>query len=478
MVSLASFPNELLIAILTQAAYVRSIKRALRLRLVCKRFADTATTAIFNSGILDREEMSDRICRAPNFWAEYLAYQTLKHVGQKSRDMKKVILVAQHICRHRLSSADRTCVTAGAVTDDELRECVLDLCKMLTILYNVTFSYESWLAAESADAVEGEEDVSSLEFGRHLLSAAAWMGEESLVVKLVGEGCNYWDYHLRPRFLHPLRAASYRGHVDIVRFLMVDDSGDAPHPYTRRCMIVNFAMLNSHMELLALTLDPTWHSGPVPPECIQTLQLSALISVGTLEPFVRLLESAKAHITNYKTKWIPHRIGVAVTAGQADIVRYLIEKEGAEDHKHDGNDVSLFQSYCPVELVKGRRLRQRDVTLLSRAARAGFVDLVRVFLDAGVKHDHAIEFAAMCGSRTIVRLLHEHGQNTDDAMQGALAMAVDREDTAMFNLLEGLGAKLDDDVRAAVVRKAQEEGLESMVEMLGKDGNAPYKGRT
>jgi hypothetical protein len=35
MVPLALLPDELLLAILTEAAYVRSIKRALRLRLVC-----------------------------------------------------------------------------------------------------------------------------------------------------------------------------------------------------------------------------------------------------------------------------------------------------------------------------------------------------------------------------------------------------------------------------------------------------------
>lgn len=35
MVSLTLLPDELLLSILTEAAYVRSIKRALRLRLVC-----------------------------------------------------------------------------------------------------------------------------------------------------------------------------------------------------------------------------------------------------------------------------------------------------------------------------------------------------------------------------------------------------------------------------------------------------------
>lgn len=45
------------------------------------------------------------------------------------------------------------------------------------------------------------------------------------------------------------------------------------------------------------------------------------------------------------------------------------------------------------------------------------------------------------------------GKNKDDAVQGAFAMAIDREDTAMFHLLEELGAELADDVRAAFIER-------------------------
>ena len=48
-------------------------------------------------------------------------------------------------------------------------------------------------------------------------------------------------------------------------------------------------------------------------------------------------------------------------------------------------------------------------------------------------------------------------------------MAVEREDTAMFHLLLGLGATLDGDVRALILEKAREDGLESMVQMLSQD---------
>lgn len=47
-------------------------------------------------------------------------------------------------------------------------------------------------------------------------------------------------------------------------------------------------------------------------------------------------------------------------------------------------------------------------------------------------------------------------------------MAIEHEDTAMFHFLEDLGAHLDDDVRVALLEKAREDGLESMVTLLAE----------
>ena len=75
----------------------------------------------------------------------------------------------------------------------------------------------------------------------------------------------------------------------------------------------------------------------------------------------------------------------------------------------------------------------------------------------------------MSESRTLMRLLREHDVNEDDVMQGAFAMAVDRKDSPMLNPLQETGVKLADDVRAAVLKKAQEEGFESMVRLLSQN---------
>lgn len=154
----------------------------------------------------------------------------------------------------------------------------------------------------------------------------------------------------------------------------------------------------------------------------------------------------------------------AVSRDRIDIVKYLAETEGVGVNGY--SDESLFQHRCPAKFKKSSRYHSRDHNLLSCAARAGHVDLVKYLLDAGADLDYAIEFAAACGSRTLVRLLWEHGENGIDAVQAAFSMAVNREDTAMFILLKELGATLDEDVKMSLMKLAREDGRESMVSLL------------
>jgi hypothetical protein len=275
-------------------------------------------------------------------------------------------------------------------------------------------------------------------------------------------------------FLEPIRAASYRGHISIVKTLMVDNSGDDPQVCECPTLIVNF--FNDHTKLLDLALGPSWDGCEAAPGNIHTLRHLALHETRNLETFKRLFEGAKPHIARHDPTLPSRRTHHAATQGQADIVKYLIEEERVNVNDDRSVDTSIFLSRYPVEFLKGFVLRRRPATLLSVAARGGHGDTVKILLDVGAKPDHAIEFAAMCGSRTLVRLLWEHGEYGNDAVQGAFAMAVDREDTAVFNLLEELGAKLDNDVRVAMTQKAQEEGLGSMVRLLDENARASAAG--
>ena len=102
-----------------------------------------------------------------------------------------VFLVAQHICRHRYAYTDGTCVMTGAVMDHELKECVFEVYKMVIERRPAMTIY--WPAVASLDVNEAEVDELAIDFRRYLLSAAAWLGEESLVIKLLAEGCNWFS---------------------------------------------------------------------------------------------------------------------------------------------------------------------------------------------------------------------------------------------------------------------------------------------
>lgn len=82
----------------------------------------------------------------------------------------------------------------GTVDDDELKVCLLELCEMATLPdLAMSFDPKIWFNTESSEMADEEVNTSSLKFGRYLLSAAAWLGEMSLVVKLVGQGFDWHD---------------------------------------------------------------------------------------------------------------------------------------------------------------------------------------------------------------------------------------------------------------------------------------------
>ncbi|EDU48456.1 multiple ankyrin repeats single kh domain protein [Pyrenophora tritici-repentis] len=320
------------------------------------------------------------------------------------------------------------------------------------------FRLKHWITAGITDLPESEIDESSLEFRRHLLSVAAWIGDKSLVVKLVEEGCNHNDNP--SMFLTPLRAASYRGHIDIVKFLMVDNSGDAPALRDRPLLIMSSAAHHNHTELIEIALDNSWHRGEVELTCIRNAMHSALRVTSDSETFTRLLQDADPPMTQYDKSGL---LLNAAAQGKLAIVKHLIEREGIGSH---GFDASVFQRRYPAELLKSSRYPSRYWNSLTCAVRTGEVDIVKVLLDSGAQLGHAIECAAAGGSKTLVRLLWEYGESKNAAVQGAFLMAVDREDTGMFKFLGELGATLDEDVRALLIKLAHESGLESMVNLL------------
>lgn len=208
-------------------------------------------------------------------------------------------------------------------------------------------------------------------------------------------------------FLKPLQTASFRGHKDIVRCLMIDDSDEALEFHVRPTVIVNFAMFNDHTEILELALNSSWHRGEFSPEHLQRVVILALKKTNKVETFTRLWKEVRTNMDGpSRKKCVRNEISSSAWHNRAEIATYLIREEAAEVNGEHYNDISSLESRWPAKLW--RRQYPLDVryrNLVSSAARRGNFEVVKVFLDAGAKHDHALEFAAMSGSKALVKLL-------------------------------------------------------------------------
>lgn len=118
--------------------------------------------------------------------------------------MKSLLLIAQHLCHYHGAVAIEKDDAASSATEEGLSECVLELCKMITLPLNVSSNICSIILPHlpldhartmAVLAVPGEDILAkdALKFNRDLLSAAAWMGDEMLVAKLLADGYNWFS---------------------------------------------------------------------------------------------------------------------------------------------------------------------------------------------------------------------------------------------------------------------------------------------
>jgi hypothetical protein len=96
MEGLLSLPLEISRQILIDAVKVRGIRRAARLRLVCRSWKKEVSDAICRSGILDEEEDLD----SSPFWFDDLTFKTLRKGAQLSRPLQTIRRVAECLLIH------------------------------------------------------------------------------------------------------------------------------------------------------------------------------------------------------------------------------------------------------------------------------------------------------------------------------------------------------------------------------------------
>lgn len=177
-------PLEVLHLIFVQAALGRGVKRALRLRLVCKTFADGVLPALFETHLMDNyfyfyvgsyqwQLNVGSKYGADKLWHKYLVFRVMDGRDKTVERFIQMRQLAQVICqemeRERESAFD-------------LREIVESLCWLALKKGNSSNEYEWFKASE----VRNPELRLSL--GLNLFSAAAYFDLLPLAKRLVAEG--------------------------------------------------------------------------------------------------------------------------------------------------------------------------------------------------------------------------------------------------------------------------------------------------
>jgi hypothetical protein len=200
------FSPELRHEVLVASVRARGHKRALRLRLVSREFATAITDAIFASDILyDIKHVQSYLCAreidyggvwlvrgrddVPEFWIRYLVWRVRSRSRPLSSPMRTIHQVAARIARHRLSRASGG-EGGGDGVDDRLDDknaiaAIRGVCRaFLELGGDARFAVFHATPQVAAPPL----DETGADFGRALLSAAAFLNEIDLVRHLLAHG--------------------------------------------------------------------------------------------------------------------------------------------------------------------------------------------------------------------------------------------------------------------------------------------------
>lgn len=475
-------PNEIIHRILYFSVLTRGLRRALRLKLVCKFFYDALQPALFESRLLDNVA-SDCWCGIDVAFERYNSRKSEDNGADRLWHDYVVVRVNtdSNPAASRFGQVRHVAEKLAGETGQDLRQIILDLC---------WFAQGSWFEPSlSPERPEGPPDPDI-----DLLSVATYFGYLPLVQKLLLGNSDFRDD--RNLFPSPMYMAAYTGNKQLLllfqervpEFLAQDSSTSGE--WTGK--ISPGAMLGAaklgDMDVLQFVMNPL---SITTEDFLKRHDSDHYRLRGTAEsclpPTVEVLEYLKSALGGFEGKFYLYRYA---SIGHTDIVRYYLD---------NGADVQGW-------LTQGG-------SLLSQAARHFNWDVVDLLLDRGVDmrfwaplqdivkttsardrrlNSSAIVAAAQGGSLAMMRHLFDRGAVLEYprsrrskfllfAGHLALSRAVELEHTAMIEFLLEKGAGdlfrpfFRRDLRCREERKwpltkALKLGLESMVDVLRRNG--------
>lgn len=346
-----------------------------------------------------------------------------------------------------------------------------------------------WIALEIGARCPGQRELWVDHNGRrndphnprlNLLSAAAYFGHLGLSKQLLDDGCCPTQNDLFPS---PIQLAAFAGNAEMV-ILFQEHLPDIEDEYTGDRFTdwkantglgaIYGAALRGDMDMLRLAIYPpsraTPHTsdfhgqkvGEVDPRSYSGRVLreaqSLTRSWEVFEYITSLLHPSHPRSTTF--------VAVNAERGNTEMVQRLLDAEWLMDPRYprDGNNYAVFAR-----------------TSLIRATRGFHEDIVELLLKRGADpNDHhmperfgsALSAAAAVGSMRMVRKLMEYGAKIgvhERQQRLMLQKALLAEHTEMVNFLYDQGL-LDRKCPESIRKRIEEEGLESMLEVLKKWG--------
>ncbi|KAI9652384.1 MAG: hypothetical protein M1829_001659 [Trizodia sp. TS-e1964] len=456
---LFDFPAELVSKILLHAVLARGITRALRLRLVCKRFSQEIKPALFESRLLDdfytEKVLSDWYIEndhgASKFWHSYLVYRVQNKIAKPSqRRYLDIRLIAERVCEETGADVGATVETLcwpalqqsmnpsiNSRLENEPPSPDLDL--LCAAAYLNLIPIAKWLL------LEGHSPHSKSVLFSSPMELAAWAGNAQMLEIFQDHVQEIEDLDPAARFSRnwrgkvgpaSIRGAAIRGDVDMVRLAVYPPSRAAPDStdfVSEAIGSVNRVSSTGNALCLA-----QWATRDV-------------------EVF-KYLERFFS-----KPSDLSYILAKHARLGNLEMVRYLLDA-GADTRGVCGRDANPLIVAC-------RRCHEEVVDLLlERGADPNF-DGDRERGQQG----NPIAKAAASGSLVIVRKLLSHGADLCHENAGipmgyhALYWAVRLEHTSMVKFLVAAGVDLGI-YGETILETAQSLGLDSMVEVLRGEG--------
>lgn len=165
--------------------------------------------------------------------------------------------------------------------------------------------------------------------------------------------------------------------------------------------------------------------------------------INSTPTFQRYFEAVRPLIKDQESSRLSDHLARAAKSGAADLVRYLIQA-GAPLGGHDG------ERYYSLPM--------------SRAARSGRKEIVELLLRHEAPFGRALQAACTGGFVEIARLLIRGSSH--DIVQAAFLSAVERENTAIIELFTDDEISVDTETWEEAIKKTDEQGLESMKQIL------------